>query len=122
MHKKPPLTYFAYIGGLGLLVIFGALVPSEVDTSYSWQGIAFELVLLLGLWLGSNLCRWILICLGIAACLGSILIQSTPLEFAATAWAVLTLIVTGVLLTPALRAHTRNEKPRVEGIRSPRWE
>jgi hypothetical protein len=110
MQTKPPLTYFAYIGGVALLVIVGALVPSEVDTTYSWQGVGVELVLLLGLWLGSNLCRWILIALGIAACLGSIFIQSTPLEFAATLWAVLALLVTGLLVTRAMRAHTHSSK------------
>jgi hypothetical protein len=102
---KPPKTLVAYIAGVALLVLWG-LLPSEVSTSYSWPGAAIMGVLLAGAWLGSNLCRWLLFLIGLVVASGSILVQTMPLEFVATSWSLLAILVSSLLLTPSMRAHT----------------
>lgn len=105
INGKPPGALFAYLVGLVLLGLWG-LLPSEVETSYDWQGALIAVALVGGLCAGNRACRWVLIFLGIIAAGGTLLIQSTPLELVATAWSVLVLAVTALLMTPAMRKYT----------------
>lgn len=102
---RPFGALLAYSLGTVALVLW-ALLPSEVETSYTWEGVLLELVLIAGLFAGLNLCRWALIIIGGAAAFGTVALQSAPLEFVATGWSVLALLVTAILLTPPIRRYT----------------
>jgi hypothetical protein len=106
LHRgSRPKTLYLYLAGVLLLVVIGFL-PSEVETTYSWGGASLGIGLLFGLWAGSRFCRRALLLIGIATALGSLFLQDAHLEFVATAWSVLAIITTGLLMTPSMRAFT----------------
>jgi predicted membrane-bound spermidine synthase len=65
------------------------------------------LVLLGGILLGSNLCRWLLILAGLLVALGIGGVLSEPPDLDVIAWTLTALLVTGLLFAPSVRAHTR---------------
>jgi hypothetical protein len=103
--QHPPTALLGYVLGTAGLVLW-SLLPSEVKTTYSWPGALLELVLLFGLFSGVNLCRWLLIVIGAFAALGSLALQSPPLEFVATTWSILALMLTALLFVPSVRRYT----------------
>lgn len=107
-RRQVPLTLWAYLGGTVLLVALG-LLPSEVSSSYSWQGAVLEIALLAGLFFGSNICRLVLIAIGVAVALGTLASQTGSLELVATLWASVALLVTGLLLAPSARHFTARQ-------------
>jgi hypothetical protein len=108
-RRLPPPIFFAYVLGLGVLVLLG-LLPSKVETTYNWQGSLLLASLVFGLAWGSNLCRWILSIVGVIWALTVMSLQALPLEVVATTWSVTALIVTGLLLTASMREHTRTSR------------
>lgn len=104
-RDRPPLAFCAYLVGIVLLVLWG-LLPSEVSTRYDWQGALIVLVLIAGTYAQSQLCRWMLVLIGVFSGFGVLLIQTPPLEFAATMWSILAIVVTSFLITPAMRRYT----------------
>lgn len=104
-RQRVPGTVWAYLGGTAILVALG-LLPSEIETSYTLQGIALEVILLGGLFIGSNICRLLLIFIGLAAAFGAFLSQTGSPEFVATLWTVAAMLVTGLLFTPSARRFT----------------
>jgi hypothetical protein len=115
--RQAPLALWAYLGGTAGLVAL-SFIPSSVATIYTWRGGLVELFLLIGLFAGSRWCRWILIGLGIAVGLGSILVQSVPLDPVATAWAAAVLLVTALLLLPSSRRYASGG-PSVASVVAP---
>jgi hypothetical protein len=110
----PPRTFWAYLVGTAAVVAV-SLLPSSVHTTYSWDGAVLEAVLLIALAYGWSLSRWTLIALGLLAGFGSMALQSGSIDPVATATAVLTLAVTGLLFTPSMRRHTRR-RDRLEPV------
>jgi hypothetical protein len=108
LRRRVPLALWAYLAGTALLVVLGML-PSEITTSYRWQGVVLEIALLGGLFLGSNASRLVLIGIGLAVAFGTLAMQSGSLEFVATLWSVVALLVTGLLLTPSARRFTARQ-------------
>lgn len=104
-EDRPPWSYWAYVIGVASLVGLSFL-PSEVRTSYSVPGALIEVALLVALYFGSSLSRWLLIALGVFAGAGTFLLQTTSLDPVATGWSVLAWAVTGLLLTPSMSRHT----------------
>jgi hypothetical protein len=49
--------------------------------------------------------------LGFLSALGGVAIQNSPLDAMATLRSILDLLLVGLLLTPAMRKHTRSERP-----------
>lgn len=105
--QRPPAAIKLYFVGLIVVVGWG-LLPSKVHTSYSWTGVLVALGLLIGLYARSALCRRLLVALGLTAALGTLLIQTQPLEFVATAWSCLMAAVTVLLITPSARSYTKS--------------
>lgn len=105
-RTKPPPIFGVYLLGLALVVILGFL-PSEVETTYTWSGSLLWIGLVLGVAWGSTLCRWILVVCGVLMSFMTMSLQSPPVEGVATAWSVMALFVTSLLLTPSMREHTR---------------
>lgn len=113
-YKTLPATFYLYLAGILLLGVWG-LIPSEVETTYTWEGAALLLALIVGLSAGSRFCRRVLVVLGTAVALGSLLLQSDGrLEFVATMWSVLAALTTVLLLTPSMRSFTEGG-PESEG-------
>lgn len=96
--------FAAYVLGIVLLVVVG-MIPSEVETTYSWQGALLMLVLLGGLAFGVRVCRWALIALGVFSSLGTLLLASPSLDVVVIAWSALALVVTSLLLVPPMDRH-----------------
>jgi hypothetical protein len=112
--QAPPPILYLYVAGILLLGLW-SLIPSEVETTYTWQGAALLLALIGGLVVGSHFCRWVLILVGAAASLGSLLLQTDgQLEFVATMWSVLAMATTVLLLTPSMRNFTESDRQRGE--------
>jgi hypothetical protein len=104
--KRPPAAFGAYLLGLALLVV-GSFVPSTVDTHYSVAGTIVAFVLLMGLGLGSGICRRLLIVIGLISGVGTFFLQTGALDPVATIWSLGALLVTGLLLTEPMRLYTR---------------
>lgn len=104
-REGPPAAFFGYLAGIAMLVLWG-LLPSEVSSSYDWQGAVIAFVLIVGIYGRSQICRWILIGIGLLSGVGVLLIQTAPLEFVATMWSILAFGVTSLLMTPAMRQYT----------------
>ena len=115
--RQPPTMYWAYLAGTALLVTLSFL-PSGVKTSYTWKGTLLEILLLGGLFLGSNICRWVLLLIGFLGAAGGVLIQHTPLEPVAMGWSVIALFVTLLLLSSSMRRHTQGRLRRYWRLRS----
>jgi hypothetical protein len=64
-----PWSFWAYVAGLGVVGIL-SLIPSSVETIYTWWGALLWLVLLVVLFKGSNLARWLLLAIGVLGALG----------------------------------------------------
>jgi len=112
-QQKPPLAFWLYVVGVALLVAL-SFVPSQVRSSYSVQGSLLEVVLLVALYLGSNVSRLMLVVLGVLVAIGTFALQwGPPLDPVATGWCVLALLVTGLLLTPSMRQHTVRRRAEV---------
>lgn len=90
------------------MVAWGIL-PSEIDTHYSWQDVLLEILLLVGLFLGRQFCRWALSALGLFASIGSFSLQTGSVEFVATVWSLLALFVTSLLLLPSVRRYFQGD-------------
>lgn len=97
-------TFAAYVLGLVLLVLVG-MIPSEVETTYTWQGTVFMLVLLGGLAYGMRICRWALIAIGVFSSFGTLLLASPSVGAVVIAWCALALAVTSLLLMPSVGRH-----------------
>jgi hypothetical protein len=109
----PPRTFWAYLAGTGALIAL-SFAPSRVHTTYSVSGTILELLLLGGLFAGWNLSRLILIVIGLAAGIGSLALQSDPIDVVAALWSALAVAVTCLLLTPSMRESTRRRPARRE--------
>lgn len=101
----PPASFWAYLAGTVMLVGL-SFIPSSVHTSYSWPGAVVEVILLIALARGSGVSRWILILIGGLASLGSLAVQSGPIDLVATGWSVAALAVTSLLFLPSMRRFT----------------
>jgi hypothetical protein len=99
----------AYFCGIVALVATSFL-PSEVETIYSWQGVLVYGALLVGLGLGSNFCRMVLLVVGIVWAVGVASVSSSPPDAVAVVWCVLSLCVSLLLLSPSIRGYTRPDK------------
>lgn len=119
LEGRPPLTIWLYLLGTAVLVGLSFL-PSQVETTFTWEGAMLECALLAGLFIGISPCRMALIVLGLVAALGGILIQSSPLDAVATIRSVVALLVTGLLLSPSARSFCRHGRvvARSEPVRS----
>lgn len=106
MLFRPPVLFYAYVAGIAVLVGL-SLLPSSVHTTYSWEGSLVGLILLLGLGRGSDLCRWLLIGVGVMGSIGSLALQSGSIDLVATVWSVTALGVTFILVSPSMRKFTR---------------
>lgn len=104
--RTPAILYWFILGLAGLVVL--GFVPSEVTTRYDIAGALVAIVLLVGLFRGSNVCRWLLIVLGLYLSAANLLMLTFPPEGVALTWAALVLFLTGLLLTPAMQRHTRH--------------
>jgi hypothetical protein len=109
MKGNTPPIFAAYVLGLLLLVLLGFL-PSEVETRYTWPGSLLFVGLVIGLAWGSDMCRWILLVLGVVWSFLNMSLQSPSIEVVATAWSVTALLVTGLLLTDSMRGYTRGSR------------
>lgn len=110
-YSTLPRAFFAYVGGTILLIVL-SFAPSSVKSSYSWRGAILEVVLLILLFLGSRIGRWILIALGITAAIGSLALQTGSLDLVATGWSILALVVTAILFLPSMRDFTAERGTR----------
>jgi hypothetical protein len=104
---RPPITYWWYVAGTGVIYLM-AWLPSSVETTYTWWGVGLELVLLVALVNASNLARWVLFAIGILAALGGLSVQGVSLDVVATAISAVTLCVSLLLLAPSMRSFTSN--------------
>lgn len=104
MDSRFSWTFAAYVLGIILLVLVG-MIPSGVETTYSWQGALLMLLLLGGLAYGVRICRWALIALGVFASLGTLVLASPSLDIVVVVWSVLALAVTGLLFMPPMKKH-----------------
>jgi hypothetical protein len=107
---RSPLPLLAYLAGTVVLVLWG-LLPSEIETSYTWFGALLQTILVIGLFKRSNRCRWLLIGIGLLTAVGTLMLQTWPPEFVATAWGVIALLTTGLLLTRTMRRYTNPPSP-----------
>jgi hypothetical protein len=71
-----------------------------------------ELALLIALFRGSAIARRLLILLSLLAALAGMAIQSAPLDVMATICSGLRLAIAALLLTPAMRRHTKSPRHR----------
>lgn len=114
--KRPPWTVAAYLFGTGGLIAL-SFAPSAFEVHMAPLGMIVEGVLLLGLCLGSRICRWVLIFFGIWVGIGSFFLQSGSLDMTSLLWTGLLLAITALLFTPSMRRWTGGHRPEVEAPR-----
>lgn len=102
---RAPWTFWAYVASTAIIAALAQL-PSSMRTTFTWWGVVVELLLLVGLFMGSNVARWILLVIGVLAAFAGVSVQTTPLDAVPTGVSVFTLAVTCLLLTPSMRVHT----------------
>jgi peptidoglycan/LPS O-acetylase OafA/YrhL len=108
--RRPPTALLLYLAGLAVLVLIDLFVPYETETAYEPLAAVVYLGLLAGVVGGSAICRRILVALGLYWVLAMMSLQSDPLEPVATAWTLILLGNTFLLLSPSVRQHT--SRPR----------
>jgi hypothetical protein len=111
--RRLPLALWLYFGVTATVYALSQ-APSSVHTSYTWWGVAIEVVLLWALLRRSVIARRVLIFLGVLAAFGGIAVQGGgSLDVVATSVSVLELIQVGLLLTPAARRYTSSAGPHL---------
>jgi hypothetical protein len=104
-----PAFFWLYLLGTVALVAL-SFAPSSIKTSYTWSGGLLELVLLAGLYSGSNLSRLVLVVIGFLAGVGSLALQSPTFDVIGCLWSALAVGVTCLLLTPSMRGFTKQRR------------
>jgi hypothetical protein len=103
--SAPPLSVRLYVLGVCLLVVL-AEPMADVSFQFSWRAAIVSVGLLVGLALGSNVCRWILAVAGLTCAFSVLLLQTPPVSAGALAWCLLALILTATLFRRSTRSHT----------------
>lgn len=101
----PPVMFFVFLGVVALGAVLACL-PSEVETSYSWYGVVGYCAFVFGLAGGSNVCRWMLFCLGIFWAVAVASLLTEPIDVVGMAWALTALVGSLILWSPSLRRYT----------------
>ncbi len=112
LYRRAPLAYWLFVGATILLYVLSQ-APSSVHTTYTWWGALIELALLIALFRGSTIARRLLMLFSLLAAFGGMAIQSAPLDAIATICSALNLMMAALLLTPAMRRHTKSPRPLV---------
>lgn len=105
-RSRPPSAFWI-VAGLAILTIIGFFGQSN-PTSVNWGGALIEILVLVGLAAGSQLCRWFLLITSLG---GAIVIFGNQLNGVAAGDVVLgfaCLIQAALLCTPAMRVYTRS--------------
>jgi hypothetical protein len=110
---RPPVAFWA-VAALSLLTIVG--VPGQSSpTPFYFGGAIIEALLLVGLGLHSQICRWLLLILALAGALTLLVDQLDGVAVGDVALIGVCAVQAGLLCSPAMRAFT-DQRPSFAGL------
>lgn len=109
LGRVPASLWTFLVGSVVLTVLLAMRVNPHA--SVRWSGVVVEAAAIVGMFRGSNLCRWVLIALGLVTAFGMLLVQGGQWHAAAVSLSVGMLLVTGLLVAPSSRIYTHGPGP-----------
>jgi hypothetical protein len=109
LYRSAPPAYWLFVAATVLRYVLSR-APSSVHTTYTWWGVLIEAALLVALFRGSTAARRLLILFNLFAAFAGMAIQAAPLDAMATICSALSLAMAALLLTPAMRRHTKSPR------------
>jgi hypothetical protein len=110
-RRRPPFSFWLYAAAI---VPLSGVIQGSSGLSIGWGAVILVLLLLFALLNGSNPARLLLIFMAGLSVLGGFIVQWPSPDLMSVCEGVATLLVTGVLLPPAMRAYTGMRNARLD--------